>query len=139
VSFVLDSSMALSWCFKDEQSAESLGVLKLAEHRAIFVPSLWHVEMCNILGRAYRSQRLDEVGLRVALKTFAALELHTDTTVHLVSTSKLLLLMQAYSLTAYDAVYLELALRLKLPLATLDSDLASASRRAAVELIPHSS
>lgn len=135
LSFVLDSSVALSWCFSNEQSPESVEVLNLARARAIFVPSLWHVEMCNILGRAYRSQRLNEADLGIALKMFATLELHTDTTVLPVSSSVLLLLMQAYSLTAYDAVYLELALRLNLPLATLDSDLASASSQAGVAMV----
>ena len=135
MSFVLDSSVALSWCFTDERTVESQDVLKLARTRAIFVPSLWHVEMCNILGRAYRNGRLDETDLGITLKMFAALELHTDSAVLHVSSSVLFLLMQTYLLTAYDAVYLELALRLNLPLATLDSDLAEASKRAGVPLV----
>jgi predicted nucleic acid-binding protein len=69
------------------------------------------------------------------MKMFAALELHTDSAVLHVSSSVLFLLMQTYLLTAYDAVYLELALRLNLPLATLDSDLAEASKRAGVPLV----
>ncbi|MBT9333186.1 type II toxin-antitoxin system VapC family toxin [Paracidobacterium acidisoli] len=135
MSFVLDSSTALSWCFKDEQSPESLEVLKLARRRAIFVPSLWHVEMANILGSSFRKQRLNEIDLKIALRMFAVLELHTDTVYPHISSSVLMPLMQAYSLTAYDAVYLELALRLNLPLATLDANLAAASRQAGITLL----
>jgi predicted nucleic acid-binding protein len=137
VSFVLDSSVALSWCFKDEQSPESLALLNLAKISAIFVPSLWHVEMANILGRAFRMQRLNEGDLAIVLKMFATLELHTDTVFPQISASVLLPLMQAYSLTAYDAVYLELAMRLSLPLATLDEELITAARDAGVVPLSH--
>jgi predicted nucleic acid-binding protein len=138
VSFVLDSSVALSWCFQDEQSPESLELLNLAKVSAVFVPSFWHVEMANILGRAFRAQRLSETDLAIVLKMFATLELHTDTVFPAISNSVLLPLMQAYSLTAYDAVYRELAMRLNLPLATLDEELAAAARDAGVLLLPQS-
>lgn len=132
MSFVLDSSLALSWCFKDEQTTKSLEFLSAARQRAIFVPSLWHIEMSNILGMSFRRKRMNDADLSVALKLFATLEIHTDTVFSPVSTSVLLPLMQAYTLTAYDAVYLELALRLNLPLATLDVHLAAAAEQAGV-------
>jgi predicted nucleic acid-binding protein len=127
--------MALSWCFRDEQSEESLEVLNLAKTRAVLVPSLWHIEMANVLGISFRKGRLSEADLAVALNVFANLELHTDPLVPAISTSILLPLMQTYSLTAYDAVYLELAQRLNLPLATLDAGLVTASRQAGVVLL----
>jgi predicted nucleic acid-binding protein len=127
--------MALSWCFTDEQSPRSLQVLTLAKTRAVFVPVLWHLEMANILGISFRKGRLSDVDLSFALKVFAALEMHTDTSVHEISKSVLLPLMQAFSLTAYDAVYLELALRMNLPLATLDAALASAAEEAGAALL----
>jgi predicted nucleic acid-binding protein len=135
VSFVLDSSVALSWCFGDEQSPEARKVLNLARTEPIFVPTLWHVEMANVLGIAFRRQRLWENDLAIDLRLFATLDLHTDTTIPPISRSVLLPLMQAYSLTAYDAVYLELALRLDMPLATLDQELASASKDSGVILL----
>ncbi len=90
--------------------------------------------MCNVLGIAYRNRRLNDTDLAVALRMLANLEIHTDAVVPSITDSLLLPLMQAYSLTAYDAVYLELAARLNLPLATFDSGLASASRLPGVEL-----
>lgn len=134
MSLVLDSSVALSWCFKDEETPDSSEALKLARTRALYVPSLWHIEMSNVLGIAYRNRRLNDGDLAIALTLFAALEIHTDTFVPSITNSLLLPLMQAFSLTAYDAVYLELAMRLNLPLATFDSRLASASKTAGVEL-----
>jgi predicted nucleic acid-binding protein len=137
VSFVLDSSVALSWCFSDEKTPETLEVLKSAQTQPILVPSLWHIEMCNVLGLAFRRQRLTALDLDVVLKMFSALEVHTDTTFSPVSASVLLPLMQKWSLTAYDAVYLELAQRLNLPLATLDKELARAAGQAGVTLLCH--
>jgi predicted nucleic acid-binding protein len=138
VSFVLDSSIALSWCFRDEQTPASLEVLKLVKTRAVFVPLLWHLEMANVLGLSFRKGRLSDLDLSLALKVFASLDLHTDTLVHEISRSALLPLMQSFSLTAYDAVYLELALRLDLPLATLDTALISAANHAGAALLYHS-
>ena len=135
MSFVLDSSVALSWCFKDEQSPESLEILNQVRRRAAFVPSLWHVEMSNILGMTFRRNRLTEADLGIVLKMFATLELHTGTVFPSISTSVLLPLMQAYALTAYDAAYLELALLLNLPLATLDRQVSFASEQAGVSLL----
>jgi predicted nucleic acid-binding protein len=127
--------MALSWCFTNEQSPESLAVLQLARCSLTIVPSLWHIETCNVLGMAFRKQRLREADLHVVLRLLTSLEMHTDMAVPFVGTSALLPLMQAYALTAYDAVYLELALRLNLPLATLDTDLATAAEQAGVALV----
>jgi predicted nucleic acid-binding protein len=137
VSFVLDSSMALSWCFTDEQTPESLEVLKLSKTRAVFVPLLWHLEMANVLGISFRKGRLSGDDLSLALKVFAALEIHTDALVHEIRKSLLLPLMQAFSLTAYDAVYLELAMRLNLPLATLDAALLAAAKQAGASVLYH--
>ncbi|WP_245817993.1 type II toxin-antitoxin system VapC family toxin [Granulicella rosea] len=136
---MLDSSVALSWCFKDEQTPETVGVLSMAKTRAIFVPPIWHVEMSNILGMALRKGRLNKAEVLGAIGLFAALELHTDSTVRPTGPGTLVPLMQLHRLTAYDAAYLELALRLNLPLATLDKQLAAAASNAGVALILPSS
>jgi predicted nucleic acid-binding protein len=135
LSFVLDSSVALSWCFKDEQTPETLQTLRLAISRAIFVPSFWHVEVSNVLGIALRKGRLDAADLTIAVRTLGILEIHTDMPLHPIGPTTLLPLMRTYELTAYDATYLELAMRLNLPLATLDVKLISAAKKAGVPLI----
>jgi predicted nucleic acid-binding protein len=93
--------------------------------------------MANVLGMSFRRRRLNELDLALVLRLFATLELHPDTAFPALSNSVLLPLMQAYTLTAYDAVYLELALRLNLPLATMDEELVIAARDAGVLLISH--
>ena len=134
MSFVLDSSVALSWCFPDEETPQTLQTLQFAKARAIFVPSFWHVEVSNVLGIAARKGRLNEVDLAIALRALESLEIHTDTPLRPIGPSTLLPLMRIYELTAYDATYLELALRLKLPLATLDLKLISAAKQCGVPL-----
>lgn len=135
MSFIFDSSVALSWCFRDEQTSGSLDILNQATTQSIFVPSLWHLEVSNVLGLALRRGRITEADLRLILTLFAGLELHTDAVVPHITSSAELPLMNAHSLTAYDAVYLELALRLNVPLATLDEDLAAAAGKAGVPLL----
>ncbi len=135
MSFVLDSSVALSWCFKDEQTPQTLETLKMAKARAIFVPSIWHVEVSNVLGIAHRKGRLNDGDLTIALHTFETLEVHTDIPLSPIGPAALLPLMRAHDLTAYDALYLELAMRLGLPLATLDAKLLSAAKKAGVSLV----
>lgn len=135
MSFILDSSVALSWCFTDEHTSGSLDILNQAKSQPIFVPSLWHLEVSNVLGLALRRGRITDADLRLILTLFASLELHTDAIVPHITSSAVLPLMNAHSLTAYDAVYLELAFRLSLPLATLDKDLAAAAGNAGVPLL----
>jgi len=134
LSFVLDSSVALSWCFKDEQTLETLEALKAAKTEAIFVPSFWHVEVANVLGIAARKGRISDADLAIAVHTLGTLEIHTDSPLLPIGPTVLLPLMQSYELTAYDATYLELAMRLNLPLATLDAKLLSAGKRAGLLL-----
>jgi len=93
--------------------------------------------MANVLGISFRKGRLSGDDLSLALKVFAALEIHTDALVHEIRKSLLLPLMQAFSLTAYDAVYLELAMRLNLPLATLDAALLAAAKQAGASVLYH--
>jgi predicted nucleic acid-binding protein len=78
LSFVLDSSVAVSWCFKDEETPETLDLLHDAKRRAIFVPSLWFVETSNVLGLALCKQRLTQAELMIAVDTLNALEIYPD-------------------------------------------------------------
>ena len=133
MSFVLDSSVALSWCFPDENGPQARDLLQQASSQIILVPSLWHIETTNVLGLAFRKRRLNDAELETALRVLSLLAVHTDTLSP--TPAALLILMQDYELTAYDALYLELAMRRQLPLATFDRSLAAAAKRAAVPLI----
>ena len=135
MSFVLDSSIALSWCFPDERTDVSLHVLSEARRRAIFVPPLWHLEVANVIGIARRTHRIDSDDLNLALRVLGSLEIHTDLPLRPIGPTVLLPIMQQYELTAYDAAYFELASRLKLPMASLDTRLCAACESAGIELV----
>ena len=60
-----------------------------------------------------------------------AIEVDPNTFAHVLSDT--LQLARRYRLSSYDASYLELALRMALPLATLDADLHRAASKAGVK------
>jgi predicted nucleic acid-binding protein len=123
VSFVIDNSVALAWCFEDEHTGPIMDLLDRVVETGAFAPSLWPLEALNGLLMAERRKRLDAKrrqrlagflrGLPVMLDTETADQAWTATA----------RLAERHRLTLYDAAYLELAQRRKLPLATLDKDL----------------
>ena len=133
--FVLDSSVSLSWCFKDEETPESLSVLQLAGQWAPVVPMLWHIEMANILGMALKTGRMSFAEMDTVLARIEALEIETATDLVPLRSRRVLDLMTLSGLTAYDACYLELAISLGLPLATFDRKLNLAAQAAGVPLV----
>ena len=131
--FVLDASVALSWCFEDRQTPLGEAVLAaLKRGAAPVVPPLWMYEMLNVLALARRKDIMDKAAAATfwnkASRAAAAVENSGDTA------SKIMELCERHGLTAYDAAYLELALREGLPLATLDHELQKAARAAGVGL-----
>lgn len=129
---VLDSSVALGWVFEDERDTYSESVLRhLADGTAV-VPLLWHSEMGNILSQAVRRGRIDLAAATLALEHAADLRIET---VSLDEHAGFWLSRALdFKLTAYDAQYLELALRRQLPLATRDDELAAAAKAHGVRL-----
>ena len=133
MAFVLDCSVAMAWVFPDEAS-EATDRLRdsLIDDRA-FVPSLWPVEVGSVLLTATRRGRIGMSVWPVICANLEALPIEIEP----VSTSRVwehaLTLANRYDLSVYDATYLELALRMRLPLATLDQALATAAQTAGVD------
>ena len=131
--FVLDCSVTMAWVFPDEAS-EATGRLRdsLIDDRA-FVPSLWPVEVGSVLLAAARRGRVDADEWPRICASLDALPIEVEP----VSTPRVwgltLTLAERHDLSVYDATYLELALRMKLPLATLDRALAAAAKTAGVD------
>lgn len=131
--FVLDCSVTMAWVFPDEASAAT-GRLRdsLIDDRA-FVPSLWPVEVGSVLLAAARRGRVGADEWPRICASLEALPIEIEP----VSTPRVwgqaLALAERHDLSVYDAIYLELALRMKLPLATLDRALAAAARAAGVD------
>ena len=133
MAFVLDCSVTMAWVFPDE-ATEATNQLRdsLVESRA-FVPSLWPVEVGNVLLVATRRNRIRVDDWREIRASLEALPIEIDpvTTSRAWGTS--LELARTHQLSVYDAMYLELAMRLQLPLATLDRALHGAARTAGVK------
>ncbi len=133
---ILDSSVALAWCFRDEATAASDALLEgLPQGRAI-VPSLWLVEVANVLVVGERRGRLDPARSSAFLELIASLPIEIDPATADRPPAPLMALARTHRLTAYDAAYLDLALRRTLPLATRDSALARAAQAEGVALLP---
>jgi predicted nucleic acid-binding protein len=133
---VIDSSVALSWCFDDEASPATEAVLDQIRREGGVVPSLWHLELANVLLRAERRGRNIPGGVTARLEYVGRLRIETDGETVGRAWREILALARAEGLTTYDAAYLELAARRGLPLATKDQALAEAARRVGVAVLP---
>ena len=128
-AFVLDCSIAVTWCFDDEASDEADALLDHLQEQGAAVPSLFPLELGNILALAERRGRIPASGLSPRLELLATLPIEVDPNTAAMALRETLTLARRHSLTTYDASYLELALRLGLPLASTDRAL----RRAAID------
>jgi len=132
---VLDCSIAAAWFFEDETSALAEHVLaRLATDEAV-VPSIWPLEIANVLVLAERARRTTPAKSEHFLARLTDLPIMLDHRDADHAFSSVIGLARLYGLTSYDAAYLELALREGLPLATLDVPLRKAATKAGVALV----
>ncbi|MGH8241721.1 MAG: type II toxin-antitoxin system VapC family toxin [Steroidobacteraceae bacterium] len=131
---VLDSSATLAWVLDDERE-NALDSLELLYFERATVPQHWILEVTNVLRLAIRRQRLKSGELPAILERIRILPLQVDAETASRGWDDTLALAERFALTTYDAAYLELAIRLNAPLATLDQDLARAARAAGVPLL----
>jgi predicted nucleic acid-binding protein len=131
---VIDSSVAIAWCFPDEQDDYSQCVLDALSSERAIVPDLWHLEVANTLLVGERRKRSTQANTVTWLGFLASLPITADeeTTAHAFTDT--LNLAREHSLSSYDAAYLELAMRRGLPLATLDEKLKVAAQAVGVSL-----
>jgi predicted nucleic acid-binding protein len=137
ISFVLDASVTLAWVLDNPVPVYALEVRQeLFRGKRGLVPGLWHLEIANGLAMAERRRDLSAADVEDALKQIEATAASkVETRVDLVTARDALASARAFQLTAYDAVYLELARREALPLATLDKGLRAAAKKAGVALL----
>lgn len=127
MEFVLDGSVTMAWYFADESNAYADSVLtKLGTARA-FVPALWPLEVANTLVVGERRKRSTQAQAAAWLGILESLPIEIDGETPIHAWSRTLSLARSHNLSAYDASYLELALRRGLPLATLDAKLKAAA------------
>jgi predicted nucleic acid-binding protein len=128
MSFVVDTSVALAWCFEDERTQPIMDLLYRLGQTGALAPLLWPLEALNGLSMAQRRRRIHGPQ-RAELAAFLRdlpITLDTETIEHAWTTTAEL--AERHRLSTYDASYLELARRRKLPLATLDKDLIKAAK-----------
>lgn len=133
---VVDSSAALAWSFVDERNAATLAIASRVRDEGAVVPSLWKLEVANILRLAVRKERITALERNDTLKDFERLGIEIDGETADRAWNETLAVADRHDLTVYDAAYLELAKRRGLPLATLDQALANAARQEGVEVLP---
>jgi predicted nucleic acid-binding protein len=129
-AFVVDASVSAAWFLPDEATAYTRAALHATAHSAVWVPTLWLPEMANLLHSAQRRRRI--TAAKRAELAAAATALRLQVCREPVSLLTLDSLAADHALSAYDACYLELALRRRLPLATLDLALLAAMQRCGV-------
>lgn len=129
--FVLDCSATLPWLFASEATSATDRLLEdLTAGARAWVPGLWHIEVANVLLGAQRHGRVDKAGIERFLSALAVYDIVVDSETVEMAWTRTFALGETFGLTEYDAVYLELALRRGLPLATLDEQLRRAMTKA---------
>lgn len=133
-AFVLDASFILSWAFEDESTSFTDQVLTLLKENSALAPALWPFEVASALTTAERRGRIDVSQQAEFLEWLRQLPILIEHRPTIWLCQEILPLTRAYRLSAYDAAYLELALREGLPLATLDTELQAAAQAHSVPL-----
>ena len=134
-AFVVDCSIAMAWLFHDEAMPKTTALLnRLATDTAI-VPAWWFIEITNVLAMAERKGRITPAQSDAFIADLSRLGIERDDDAPDRAFTHLLPLCRAHRLTSYDAIYLELAIRRSLPLATLDDDLRKTGKKLGVGLL----
>lgn len=135
MSFILDSSVALSWCFEDERTPATKALLDRVAETTALVPQHWPLEVLNGLMMAERRKRIDAPTRRRLAEFLRDLPIAPDPDTVGQIWGATQQLAERFRLTVYDAAYLELARRRHLPLATLDAELGRAGAALGVTLL----
>jgi predicted nucleic acid-binding protein len=136
VSFILDNSVTMRWFFGDgtpQELAYAESVLDAMKEANAIVPATWGLEVANVIARAEAKGMVTEARSGAFLEMLKGVNIEEDTATFQNALSSTLQLARRYHLSAYDASYLELALRQGMSLATLDEDLQKAAKKAGVK------
>jgi predicted nucleic acid-binding protein len=134
VSLVLDGSAVLAWCFEDETTPAIDALMLNVAANGAWVPNLWRLEVANGMQSGIRRRSLTAEKRQALLAALTDMHITTDGETDRHAWYTTTALADELRLTLYDASYLELAIRRRLALATLDSALAEAAKRKSVPL-----
>ena len=136
MSFVLDNSVTMRWFFGDgkpQELAYAGKVLDAMKAATALVPVTWGLEVANVIAKAEAKALVTEARSGAFLEMLEGVDIEMDAATFAYALSDTLQLARRYKLSAYDASYLELALRSGVPLATLDEGLQKAAKKAGVK------
>ena len=133
--FVIDNSVVMSWCFCDAGDCYAEAVLDRLTGAEALAPAIWPLEVANVLVAAERRGRLSEADSSHFLRLLGDLPLRVLPETPERVTGEILALARQTGLSAYDASYLDLAMREGVPLATRDAALRKAAGVIGVEMV----
>jgi len=135
--FVLDNTVSMAWCFTDEAAEFTETLLNRLSNLTdtALVPALWLYEVVNVTEMAVRKGRITKDKATAFIESLTDLPIEVEDLSRTEVFVSVRAVAERYRLTSYDAAYLELAIRHRLPLAALDSDLNKAARTAGIELV----
>ena len=134
-AFVVDCSIAMAWLFHDEATSKTQALLNRLTTETVLVPAWWFIEITNVLAVAERRGRITPAQSDAFIADVSKLGIDRDDDAPARAFTHLLALCRNHRLTSYDAIYLDLAVRRSLPLATLDDDLRKAAKKVGVTLL----
>lgn len=136
MSFVLDASVTLAWAFEDEGGEYARDVLATLKTEEAWTTSLWPLEVSNGLMAAERRGRIEPEESARFTRLLLALPIVVEPTDRRRVLEQTRVLAGRWNLSVYDAHYLELALRYRIPLATLDQGLRQAAGHEGIRRTP---
>lgn len=135
MTLVLDASMTIAWLFDDERTEAAHEVMRQVVAEGAIVPSLWRLEVANVLRNAVRRGRCNEAYVDRSLARLARLAIKRDEETDNHAWGATRIFARKEDLSLYDAAYLELAVRRHLPLASCDKALLTAATRRKVAVL----
>jgi len=131
--FILDCSVYISWCLREETIKESSKVLKSIIKNEIIVPSLWAYEVTNVLTISVRRYKLTVAETHSLINDIKLLPIEFDTPT-IEDISNIFNIANEQKLSAYDAAYIELALRTNTPIASFDKEVVKVSEKLGIKI-----
>ena len=131
--FILDNSVASGWFLENQSTPYTEAIAARLHDDKALVPALWELELANVLRTACLRQRMTAAQAQSVIGDFGLLPIEIDRTP--TKPSEILALALRFGLSSYDAAYLELALRMQLPIATQDGPLHEAAIASGVGVV----
>jgi predicted nucleic acid-binding protein len=125
----------MCWCFEEEATEATDRLLRQLQDTIATVPAHWYIEVANVLALAEQRRRITPADTAEFVELLDALQIDPDEETPARAFGRVLDLARGERLTAYDAAYLELAMRLGVPLAAKDGALAEAADRVGVPVL----